>query len=312
MSIIKLLYLRSLAIGLLGIVFIAPMQAELIGLWRFEGDATDASVHGNDGSLEDGATFSDDTPEALPGQALSLIDGAYVKVPHAEILNVSNALTISAFVKPGNNAWEGILGKNPSEGSADNHAGNYELRIENGSRQLVFLYQQGGDNDTSTQPGVDAVIESDVWSHIAVTADLESGDILFYVNGELASTVEGVLALDEFPINDSPLYIGSRADLFTGFDGLIDELSLWNEALDADQIELLANGPATLESAPDADGDGLPDFFENRVAFLNPDNAADGAADQDKDGISNAEEYAIGTDLENDDTDQDGIKDGAE
>ena len=99
MSIIKLLYLRSLAIGLLGIVFIAPMQAELIGLWRFEGDATDASVHGNDGSLEDGATFSDDTPEALPGQALSLIDGAYVKVPHAEILNVSNALTISAFVK---------------------------------------------------------------------------------------------------------------------------------------------------------------------------------------------------------------------
>ena len=306
------LSLRTLGVGLLALVVAAPVQAELIGLWRFDGDAKDASVHGNEGTLQDGATFTNDTPGALPGQALSLADGAYIEVPHAEILNVSKALTISAFVKPGNAAWEGLIAKNPSVDSADNHAGNYELRIENGSRQLVFLHQQGGANDTVPNAGVDAMVESDVWSHVAITADIETANILYYINGELASTLEGVLALDEFPINESALYIGSRADLFTGFDGLIDELSLWNEALDADRIALLANGPATLETAPDADEDGLPDFFENRVAFLDPNNAADGAADQDQDGISNADEFAASTDLESDDTDQDGVKDGAE
>lgn len=290
--------------------FLASAQADLVAVWKFDGDATDSSGNGHDGEAFD-VEYSDDTPEVLIGQSLS-VQGGHIEVPHSEDLSMATAITISAFVKPEENQWEGIIAKNPSDGSNDNHAGNFELRIENGGRHLHFLHQQGGDNDTAFHQGTSAVVESGVWSHVAITADVESGNVHFYINGELIETLEEVISVDEFPANENPLYIGSRADLFTGFDGLMDELSLWNEALDAERIALLAEGPATLDDAPDADGDGMPDFFEERFAFLDPNNASDGAADEDGDGVSNAEEFALRTDLENGDTDGDGLSDGVE
>ena len=40
----------------------------------------------------------------------------------------------------------------------------------------------------------------------------------------------------------------------------------------------------------DTDGDGMPNRWENRKG-LDPDNAADGALDPDKDGYTNLEDY---------------------
>lgn len=296
--------------GLCLSALLSPLSADLVAVWKLDGDATDSSGNGHDGEVIDGA-FSDDTPEVLVGQSFSP-EGGHIEVPHSEELSITQAITISVFVKPEENAWEGIIAKNPSDGSAENHAGNYELRINSGGRWLDFLFQRGGSDDTVTLSAQSAVVESNVWSHVAVTADVESGDVNFYLNGELIETLKEIIAVDEFPANENPLYIGSRADLFTMFDGLIDELSLWNEALDADRIALLAEGPASLEDAPDADGDGIPDFFEERFAFLDPNNAADGEADQDGDGVSNAAEFAARTNLESDDTDEDGLSDGVE
>lgn len=45
----------------------------------------------------------------------------------------------------------------------------------------------------------------------------------------------------------------------------------------------------------DADGDGMPDGWENLYAFLNTTNAADAALDHDGDGLSNLAEYLAGT-----------------
>ena len=46
----------------------------------------------------------------------------------------------------------------------------------------------------------------------------------------------------------------------------------------------------------DSDGDGLPDEFEEKYAFLNPVDATDADADYDGDGFSNLEEFEAGTD----------------
>jgi hypothetical protein len=63
----------------------------------------------------------------------------------------------------------------------------------------------------------------------------------------------------------------------------------------------------------DSDGDGIPDYFEVlHISFLSPSDRTDAAKDRDKDGLTNLEEYTLGTDLEDPDSDKDGMDDGWE
>ena len=280
-----------------------------VGAWAFDGDATDSSGNGNDGDLVD-AEFSDDTPRADGGQSLLLSGGAHVLVPHSESLNVTTAMSIAAWVKPvGDVEWDGVIAKNPSDDSNPNHAGNFELRIENGGRFLHFLHQQGGANDTAFQMGAESIIDADVWTHIVVTAETETGNVSFYINGELSQTLESIITIDEFPTNESPLFIGTRADLFTGFDGLLDEVVLHNAVLDETEIDnLFTNG---LRAPGDADGDGMSDDWE--ISFgLDPDDPADAELDPDGDGLTSRQEFDLRTNPVLDDTDADGLTDNVE
>jgi len=62
----------------------------------------------------------------------------------------------------------------------------------------------------------------------------------------------------------------------------------------------------------DDDNDGIPDSYENMYAFLDPFNESDAGEDQDNDGLSNLQEYHKHTRPDDDDTDNDGLLDGAE
>ncbi len=85
--------------------------------------------------------------------------------------------------------------------------------------------------------------------------------------------------------------------------------------LDLEEITLGEDGFITDPNNPDTDGDGLTDSFES-----DPDNIAlgyspvvdDSGEDFDTDGLTTAEELALGTDVTLADTDGDGLSDGAE
>ncbi|HCF95444.1 MAG TPA: hypothetical protein DEW46_10310, partial [Verrucomicrobia bacterium] len=59
----------------------------------------------------------------------------------------------------------------------------------------------------------------------------------------------------------------------------------------------------------DSDDDGLPDPYEEANG-LNPYDASDAGADSDSDGLSNLEEFELGTDPQTADTDDDLLNDG--
>jgi hypothetical protein len=64
--------------------------------------------------------------------------------------------------------------------------------------------------------------------------------------------------------------------------------------------------------SPDTDGDGIPDHVEIPSPLLNENNAADAQADPDADDVINLIEYQKGLDMNDSDTDNDGLSDGEE
>jgi hypothetical protein len=67
----------------------------------------------------------------------------------------------------------------------------------------------------------------------------------------------------------------------------------------------------TVALSNDSDGDGIPDDYE--IAHgMNPNDPTDALEDFDHDGLTNLQEYQLGTDPRNADTDGDGLPDGLE
>jgi len=74
---------------------------------------------------------------------------------------------------------------------------------------------------------------------------------------------------------------------------------------------VIATASIAVTIGDDADGDGLPDSYERENACLD-DNVADAERDVDADGLTNQDEFEVGSDPCVFDTDGDGLSDGSE
>ena len=213
-------------------------DAALVGLWRFENDFTDSSDQSNDGSNVGGVNFV--ASQAGFGQAGSFGGGSHVSVAHHPSLDMTTDMTIAAWVNHSATAWEAVLAKSPSAGSTANFPGNYELRVENNTNGLNFGYERtdGTGNPSLVFSQSAATVPASTWTHVAVTVS-SGGTITHYINGV---GVAGATAVFFGETNTNPLYIGSRADNFTFMDGLLDDVAIFDEVLDAGQIATISSG----------------------------------------------------------------------
>lgn len=241
-----------------GTVFLATLslsQGALVGWWNFDdGTANDSSGNGNHGTFQNGAGTSVEVANASAGTgsasfATGVAHEQHILVPHNSSLDITNAITVTAWVKPENNQWDGILAKSPSDGSGANFPGNYELRTNNGGGALEFGWEHddaGGFTFLGASP---SGVPADDWSHIAFTAT-SGGTYTYYIDG--LSIGSGPMPANfGTELNANPLYLGNRADLSTTeFHGLLDEVALWNEELSPSQIsDVFQNGVPEPSSA---------------------------------------------------------------
>ncbi|PWA06322.1 LamG-like jellyroll fold domain-containing protein, partial [Flavobacterium laiguense] len=157
------------------------------------------------------------------GNALSF-DGGYVDVPHNDLLNPIDQLTIETWVKRiSNGLQESLIEKYANQ--ADTFG--YLLRITDANKAFTMVLNasnQGVELTGST------TILPNVWYHLAATFNRNTGVLKLYVNGVLDGQITGISGLPTTPGAQS-LKIGARGDdaatrLING--GVIDEARVWN------------------------------------------------------------------------------------
>ena len=223
----------------------------LVGYWKLD-DATpasglaDASGYGRTGTANGNPAASADTASSIKfanSRSLSLDGDDYVSVPDAPHLDITGPFTISAWVKPASlDQQMQIVAKSDEN---DTPAA-YALYIDNTGKPAFRIH----DGDDSNAVAGETALQANEWTHIAGVYD--GWDMYLYVNGtEVATAPANAPAA-----NDAPLTIGGFSDA-QQFNGLIDDVRVYNRALDSSAAARLGSGeqPATSVAATTLDAD---------------------------------------------------------
>ncbi|GEM_PF-6669247 len=162
-------------------------------------------------------------------------------------------------------------------------------------------------------------LQAVTWHHLVLVldasfspAELTPGVLNVYLDGRRISTDEAGMQVHTHPTaaiggadQGTRMHDGFSANV-NGLAGRLDEFMVWNRALSAAEVAILSfhlSGPGGLT---DEDGDGLSNH-EEFVIGTDPN-----LTDSDYDGISDKVEKDTGLDPTDPDTDDDGIDDGDE
>ena len=211
---------------------LSSLNKGLVAHWTMSQDSlkgsllADKTPYENDGTIY-GATFTTDR-KGKANSAMSF-DGVddYITFTSNGIPMGSDVFTISAWVYlnvhdvPGIITWWG--------NTADNNANG--LRTAPGGYFRHYFWANDYDVYTGNL--------SNKWSHI-VLEHIGGGNRIFYLNGlKISGSYVGrKTSPDVQPTN---IYIGARAGSLEFFDGLIDDVRIYNRALSETEIKTLYN-----------------------------------------------------------------------
>ena len=240
-----MLFPKTIQISLAGLIgafllialpSLANIDSENItGMWLFnEGDgavAADSSNYGNDGEIH-GATWVD----GKFGKALEF-DGVdnWVEVPHSDTVGfeAGTSFTITLHFK-GAAVGGSLAGKNYEDTSQA--LPWYLLWNGGGDSKITFFLRDGA--STSFRAGSTSDIADDTWHFIAGRADTETGKATLWVDGVQESEID-FNTDDGYGTSEGPFHIGRHYDRYT--TGIIDEVILFNVALDEADMESIMN-----------------------------------------------------------------------
>jgi hypothetical protein len=176
----------------------------------------------------DDSEFADKPP--VFGNALQFNESetsGFVSMGSSNDLRVTESLTMEAWINPQGKGVDNIWG-----GMIINKEGEYELfRTQDGTIRWAITNASPGWNWQGTQY---ESLENE-WLHVAVVYD--KTEIKTYLNGLLFHSQPGSGNIGDFHNNLNALYVGGRQNnAAQRFQGLIDEVRIWNRARSASQI----------------------------------------------------------------------------
>lgn len=219
----KMLAIWAIVFGLVG-----SASADLVAHYDFDGNANDSSGFGLHGIRADGATIFLDTDR---GSVLRLDGlGGYVDCGNDPLFDITSSITVACWIKfdAQSRSSQAIVTK-----------GNTTWRLQrNGSQHSVEFACTGVDvvgTSSSTIDGVTDVSDGQ-WHHVASVYD--GNRMYLYVDGVLDNSKDATGLIDT---NTYPVLIGENAERNQRWwDGLVDDVRIYDNALSAAEITVLA------------------------------------------------------------------------
>jgi len=258
----------------------APVQGSLIidetlqtpvAWWKFDeaqGDLTRESISGQESEIYGHKSL---WKKGVSGTAL-LFDGynSFLTLPKNQGPKISTGITLEAWIAIGAYPW------------------NWTPIVQQGDDEGFFLgVDAHGHPGLSVMVGENweelvskAFLERNTWYHLMGTYDSESGNMRIYVDGKEAGTRKVAKLLINQSDDEIKIGVGMdrrptdpvRANTFVdsyGFDGMIDEVKIYNKGLTTKEVEQaysLFELSASKKANPDMEVRSLP-VFDQKNAF---------------------------------------------
>lgn len=227
-----------------------PTNLGLIGYWSFnEGTSTvvtDFSGNNNYGTTTNMANPSNATSGWINGKrgnALNFDGGNdLVRVPTNSLITDLGPMTISAWIKP-RSLGGGSLGKIVVKDTALS-TGYWQFFVCTNASVDTLCFSTIYGTQTLNAFAAGPALKYGEWQHVAMTWDgsQTATNVHLYING-VETTYQTQTNGSGASQSDAALdlIIGNRGDGTRAFDGLIDEVRLYNRALTASEIVTLYN-----------------------------------------------------------------------
>jgi hypothetical protein len=231
------------AVFLFGAVAMAQVSEEtIVAIWLCDdGEGAlleDASGNGHDGVFAGGeATWTDDGifdgALLFPGER-----GSHFEVEHADELSLER-WTVTSWAKlqaPPEGDWAVLVVKDPANGVQ-----NYSLDLNQGGQVFAEVTNGGAWSNCGSFTSV----YDDEWHFLAASYD--GTTLRVWVDGVLENQQD----FGPGDANDAPLALGGRLDLSQPLLGTVDDIGLFNVALEEDDlIEVMEEGLSSFLEPP--------------------------------------------------------------
>jgi hypothetical protein len=183
------------------------------------------------------ATNASWSPLGRFGKAMAFGTGSFVAVPEASQLDTTSAVTLEAWVYPtsAGTDWQNVILK-----GGPNTALSYILNavgMPNVAPSFYINVAPAGVFSPSALP-------VNTWTHLCGTYD--GSTMKIYRNGVLAGSIAQTGAISA---SSDGLYIGGNPYYGHNFNGLIDEVRIYNRALSVGEIQTDMNTPLTGQAS---------------------------------------------------------------